>query len=343
MNAEANPSKINNQLNGNVSASPITLGGLLKQQLKSQGRGSTASSTSKTTANAETKRLQRFQELYSSLESGALTTDKFKSQVLEEIKVTPQFEKMLSDPHRSYKEMVKTLDLSKKATNYDLFDAKQGKTAISSTALTTVSSQTKKDGVDLKELNTHIKAYAQGFSNSSDFLGYLREKNVPVSMELERNIREHEETKSVPFHKLGKCVYTAISEGDNTASLIGSPNKKNPNSYRFVNKPNLAKGDARTKEKMKEEAMQKELDKIGSGVYITHKKKMEPKIANNGELTTWEPDFGNENRANKTLSHLQHQDIFSWSNTCEGSAAVRKAPIVQRAALNSGDIIRWQD
>ena len=60
-------------------------------------------------------------------------------------------------------------------------------------------------------------------------LTYLREKNIPINTELERNLREHEETKSVPFFKIGKCIYTAISEEDKTNSLTGSPNKKNPN------------------------------------------------------------------------------------------------------------------
>lgn len=341
MNAEANPSKINNQVNGSISSSNITLGGLLKQ-LKNQTKGSSASSTSKSSKNLDTKKLERFQELYSGLESGKLTNDKFKTQVMQEMKVSSQFEKTLNDPQRSYKEMVKTLDLSKKPANCDLFDAKQGKTVISSTALTTVPSDSKKS-IDTKELNGQIKAYSQGFSNSSDFLSYLRGKNILISMELERNIREHEDTKSVPFHKLGKCVYSALSESDNVSSLIGSPNKKNPNSYRFVNKPNLGKGNVQSKEKMKEEALQKELDKLGSGVYLTHRKKNAPKIISNGDLTSWEPDYSNEAKMSKTLSHLNHQDIFAWGRSNDDSAVVRKAQVPQRAAMNSGDIIRWQD
>ena len=341
MNAEANPSKINNQMNENISSSSITLGGLLKQ-LKNQGNNDGKSSTSRTSKNLDSKKLQRFRELYSNLESGTLTSEKFKTQVLEEMKVSSQFDKILNDPHRSYKEIVKTLEIAKTNNSSELFDAKQGKTVISSTALTTVPSASRTD-INMKELNNQIKAYSQGFSNKSDFLGYLREKNIPINTELERNLREHEETKSVPFFKIGKCIYTAISEEDKTNSLTGSPNKKNPNSYRFVNKQNFGKGSAETKEKMKQETLKKELDKLGNGVYITHKRKMDPKVVDNGELTTWEPDYSGESRNSKTLSHLQHQDIFGWNNASDDAAVVRKGQIVQRAALNSGDIIKWQD
>jgi len=126
-------------------------------------------------------------------------------------------------------------------------------------------------------------------------------------------------------------------------SFIGSPNKKNPNSYRFVNKPNLAKGDAVSKEKMNQENLKKELDKLGSGVYLTHKRKVAAKVVDNGELTLWEPDYATDLRRNKTMAHLQHSDIFAWGGSEQRDQVVRKANIVQKAALNSGDIIKWQN
>jgi hypothetical protein len=340
MNAEANPYKINNQINQNISSSTVTLGRLLKQ-LKNQSKGDGQSSSSKLSTNIDSNKLQKFKDLYSKLEAGELTNEKFKNEVTEEIKVSPQFDRILNDPHRSYREIVKTLDISKKKGDSELYDTKKTGTVISSTALTTVNVPSK-SAINLEELNSKIKSYAQGFSQKSDFLAYLQEKKVPITTELERNIREHEETKSVPFYKLGKCVYTSISENDKTNSLIGSPNKKNPNSFRFVNRPNLGKGDPVTKEKMKEECLQKELDKLGNGVYFTHKKRMEPKIVNNGELTVWEPDYS-ESKSSKTLSHLQHHDIFGWDNIKDDTTVVRKAKITQRAAMTSGDIIKWQD
>ena len=109
MNAEANPSKINNQINENISSSTVSLGKLIKQQInesKADGRSST-----KTSKNGDFKSLEKFKELYAKLESGALNNDKFKAEVTETIKVTPQFDKILNDPHRSYKELVKTLEV----------------------------------------------------------------------------------------------------------------------------------------------------------------------------------------------------------------------------------------
>ena len=340
MNAEANPSKINNQINENISSSTVSLGKLIKQQInesKADGRSST-----KTSKNGDFKSLEKFKELYAKLESGALNNDKFKAEVTETIKVTPQFDKILNDPHRSYKELVKTLEVSKKRVDSDLYDTKQGRTVISSTALTTVNLKSKND-INLSDLNNHIKSFAQGFTSKNDFVAYLQKKNVPVTMELERNIREHEETKSVPYFKLGKCIYTAIGESNKSESLADSPNKKNPNSYRFVNRPNLGKGDPVTKEKMKVETLRKELDKLGNGVYLTHKRRQEPKIVDNGELTVWEPDYSSEKKLGKTLTHLEHHDIFAWNNAQDDKIVNRKAQIVQRAAMSSGDIIRWQD
>jgi hypothetical protein len=338
MNAEPNPGKINNQLNNNISSSTVTLTGLLRQLKNQSYADGTSSSKSSRTAN---DKLQRFKDLYHKLESGELSADRFRAQVTESLKVTPQFEKALNDPHRSYKDLVNTLDIGKKPGSTELYDAKKAPTVISSTALTTVNPPSAKK-IDVEDLNNKITAYAQGFSSRSDFLNYLSEKKVPINGELEKHIREHEETKSVPFHKISKCVLSAISEEEKTSSFIGSPNKKNPNSYRFVNKQNFGKGDAATKEKMKEENLKKELDKLGNGVYLTHKRKMEPKVVNNGELTSWDPDWSNDLKKSKTMSHLQHHDIFSWRSGEEEAPVVRKANIVQKAALNSGDIIKWQ-
>ena len=98
-----------------------------------------------------------------------------------------------------------------------------------------------------------------------------------------------------------------------------------------------------TKEKMKVETLRKELDKLGNGVYLTHKRRQEPKIVDNGELTVWEPDYSSEKKLGKTLTHLEHHDIFAWNNAQDDKIVNRKAQIVQRAAMSSGDIIRWQD
>lgn len=339
MNADPNPGKINNQLNENISSTSVSLGKLINQ-LKNQSKTDGQSTSSKTSNSSDPKKLSKFKDLYSKLESGQVTSEAFRSQVLEEMKITPQFDKVLHDPHRSYKELVKTLDISRKPVSAEYFDSRKQGTVISSTALTTVKTQPKLK-VNMDELNGKIKDYAQGFTSRSDFLGYLQEKNIPVSNDLEKHIREHEETKSVPFYNFGKSIYTSLSESDNVGTLIGSPNKKNPNSYRFVHKANMGKGNPETKEKMKEENLKRELDKLGGGVYLTHKKKLEPKVVHNGELTVWDPNCA-EMQKSKTLSHLQHHDIFGWNGNDEAAAVSRKAAIVQKASMNSGDIIKWQ-
>lgn len=341
MKAEAHPGKINNQLNENICSSAVTMTSLLKQ-LKNQSRGDSQSSSSKTSKMSDQASLHQFRDLYNKLESGELTKDAFKAQVSESIPINSQFEKSLNDPHRSYKELVKTLETKKKPMNSDLYDAKKSSTVISSTALTTVTVPSNSK-LNTEDLNDKIKSYSQGFTSRSDFLSYLQEKKVPITDELQKNVRLHEETKSVPFHKFGQCIYSSLNESENVTSFIGSPNKKNPNSYRFVNKPNLAKGDAVSKEKMNQENLKKELDKLGNGVYLTHKRKVNAKIVDNGELTLWEPDYATDLRRNKTMAHLQHHDIFSWGGGEQREQVVRKANIVQKAALNSGDIIKWQN
>ena len=182
MNAEPNPAKINNQLNENISSSTVTLGKLIKQS-KAQGKGDGLSTSSKTSKTQDNSSLLKFKDLYSQLESGKLTVDKFRSQVTEELKVTPQFERVLNDPHRSYRELVKTLEISKKTVNSDLVNTKKSSTIISSTALTTVKVP-QKSNVNMEELNEKITNYAQGFTNRSDFVAYLNEKNIPVTSDL---------------------------------------------------------------------------------------------------------------------------------------------------------------
>lgn len=341
MKAEAHPGKINNQLNENICSSTVTMTSLLKQ-LKNQSRNDGQSTSSKTSKFSDQTNLQNFRDLYNRLESGEISKDAFKAKVAETTPINAQFEKTLNDPHRSYKELVKTLETKKKNVNGDLYDTKKSPTVISSTALTTVKVPTKSN-LNTEDLNEKIKSYSQGFTSRSDFISYLQEKKVPVTDELQKNIRLHEETKSVPFHKFGQCIYSSLNESENVTSFIGSPNKKNPNSYRFVNRPNLGKGDALTKEKMKEETIKKEYDKLGNGVYLTHKRKIQTKITDNGELTLWEPDYSTDLRKTKTMAHLQHHDIFSWDGSEKREPVVRKAAIVQKAALNSGDIIKWQN
>lgn len=295
MKAEPDPLKINNQYNDRISGSSLTLGKLIKS-LKTDSNVSSRSST--TSIGAE--QLQKFKDLYQSFESGQLSKDKFTQSIRDDpnFKYNDKFAKVLENPHRSYTEVLNTIrapQASSEPTGY--FQTAKTQSFINSRSLSTIGSQRLtrpkvenfesaiKD-VNYDELTDKIKLYSSGGLERNEFMGYLNEKNIPISQELERNVREHETTKSVPYHKIGRCIYNILNQSESTTKLTGNPNQKDPNSFRFLNNPNLGRGDPVSKEKMKEELLLKELDKVGTGAYLTHRGKAKPSFIDNGDLTS---------------------------------------------------------
>ncbi|CAG9324311.1 unnamed protein product [Blepharisma stoltei] len=350
MKAEPNPNKINNQFNDRVSSSNLTLGRLLKQ-LKAE---STTSSRSSTTSLCGDQ-LLKFRELYQNLESGSLTKDKFSQAIREDPQFKPnnKFDKVLENPHRTYTELLNTVRAPQETTQSGFFDNPRCQRFLSSSSLTTLGSQrlTKPKienpessirDVNYDELSDKIKLYSCGGMDRSEFMNYLSEKHIPITLELERDIREHETTKSVGYQRIGRCIFNSLNQDEATTRLAGNPNQKDPNTFRYLSNPNVVQGTPVTKEKMKEELLQKEYDKVGTGMYVTHKGKAKPTYQDNGELTVWNPEKKVQTEV-KELDHLKSSDFFTWQGDVEDNSVSRKAKIDHVAAQNSGNFIGWRD
>lgn len=347
MKAERNPYKINNREHENISNSTVSLAKVLRQ-LKTQGTGSKTSSTS----TFQSEKLSKLRSLYENLESGRLSSQKFTEKVQEDcgIKPTEQFYKTLENPNRNYTKLLRSLGETPKAKQDDYYSNPKTQRILSSTSLTTLGSQKLEAKhssevvpalkVDWDSLTQRIKAYSKGNLSKDGFCEYLTENNIPISSELEKNIREHESCNSVPFQKIGKSIYNSLYESEQTSRLAGSPHKKDPSTFTFLNGQKVQSNPVH-KEKMKEELLKKELDQVATGQHLVHRRKAQPSFKDNGEITAWSSQEVNLPKPKKKQDHLKHSNIFSWNSEQLETPNSRKARITQRAALDSGNIINW--
>ena len=337
MKAQADPTKINNKPasashNGRASVATV-----MKQAHK--GPGSAASSSS--SALASSLDHPKIRELYSDFETGKLTAAKFRQVLGTEmgIRVNPQFERVLGDPTRNYHKVIKTFEVPQKtATSPEYFTSAQSQKVISSTSLTTLAGAPR-TRAEIDEVRSLAQSYATGSISANQFQASLTEKGIPISNELQRQLNQHEMTKSVSYQSLAKTILGSASP----QKFSAKPEQVNPTVYKPIPSVSKVQTDAVSKHKSKVEMVNREYDKIGNGVYATHKKRAEPQIKDNGELWTWDADAKLEPARNKNQVHLEHHDIFHWQRRdITDSKVTRKFPATQRAAQNSGNIVTWQ-
>jgi len=60
------------------------------------------------------------------------------------------------------------------------------------------------------ELNSCIKEFACGNIATRDFQRFLNDRNIPMTEELSRAVRERDVNNSAPFQKLAKAIYNSI-------------------------------------------------------------------------------------------------------------------------------------
>ena len=64
--------------------------------------------------------------------------------------------------------------------------------------------------VDYDSLSKTIQSYSTGHLSSSEFKDYLDQHKIPITPNLGKHMRTQDQTSSVPFHTLGKEIYTAL-------------------------------------------------------------------------------------------------------------------------------------
>lgn len=337
------PSKINNSLHPAIVSTRTTLAAALNQ-LKAPKTGSGSSKSSVCSANGfNSINHSEVQELYQRYEVGELTAKKFKDTLAKDlnIQVSAAFEKVLADPTRNYRKVIKTFELPKKnVPTQEYYSTPKTKKFISSTSMTTLGACNNKEQIE--EINRTMKLYSAGQLNTNEFYSFLRDKQIPVSQELERRIREHEETKSVPYYSFSKCVLGTV--GSSPLRDSGNPQQEDPDRFRFVAHPTTVKTNPVSVYKSKKEIVAKEYDKVADGVYLTHKKKAQPQLQDNGDIVNWNsPAKEQASSKEKNQIHLEHHDIFGWARADIGSESVnRKKAALQRAAFSSGNILSWE-
>ena len=60
------------------------------------------------------------------------------------------------------------------------------------------------------ELSKSTKDFLEGRLSSADFLGQLQARNVPITPQIQKGVREHETSQGGQFRSLGQAVLTAI-------------------------------------------------------------------------------------------------------------------------------------
>jgi hypothetical protein len=60
------------------------------------------------------------------------------------------------------------------------------------------------------ELNNCIKEFACGNIETRDFQRFLNDRNIQITDELSRAIRERDVNNSAPFQKLAKAIYNSM-------------------------------------------------------------------------------------------------------------------------------------
>lgn len=224
MKAEPNPSKvtsrqINNQFNDRINSTHETLAKVLRR-LKSDtnlGRSSTASSI-------VPEKLERLKDVYNHYDTGLISKQQFQSSLRDDfqIPVTEDLDKVLSAGDRSYKKLLTKIGISgRSSASGDFFISPRLQSVRNSCDLTTVASaRLHKEkieapdmpsiDVDYDNLSKTIRNYSNGQISSGDFREFLHQNNIPITSNLDRHMRIQDETRSVPFHTIGKDVYTAL-------------------------------------------------------------------------------------------------------------------------------------
>ncbi len=238
------------------------------------------------------------------------------------------------------------MSLKSNEKDFELYDNPKGQKVRSSTELTTLAgrptAQGDKKPVNTEELSSSVRLFAQGALTQDQFRGYLELHSIPVNPELNRYIRLHSETQSVPYNTLSRVLLNSLSQEDKTNRLAGDPQHKDPNSYRYLNNSTRPTGTPATREQMKDELLKQELDKLG-GIYMDHKRRIQPKAQDHEDLTMWKPEAQEMPRAVKGYHReLEHHDIFGG----DGAPQHEVDPPVSRTArlqgtTGNGNIITW--
>lgn len=224
MKAEPNPSKvtsrqINNQFNDKVNSTHESLAKVLRR-LKSDtnlGRSSTASSIIP-------EKLERLRDVYNHYDTGLISKQQFQSSLRDDfqIPVTEDLDKVLSAGDRSYKKLLTKIGISgRSSASGDFFINPRPQTVRNSCDLTTIASaRLQKEkieapdmpsiDVDYDNLSKTIQSYSTGQISSGEFREFLYQNNIPITSNLDKHMRIQDETRSVPFHTIGKDVYTAL-------------------------------------------------------------------------------------------------------------------------------------
>jgi hypothetical protein len=224
MKAEPNPSKvtsrqINNQFNDKINSTHESLAKVLRR-LKSDtqpGRSSTASSI-------VPEKLERLRDVYNHYDTGLISKQQFQSSLRDDfqIPVSEDLDKVMSAGDRSYKKLLTKIGISSRnSTSGDYFINPRLLSVRNSRDLTTVASaRLQKEkiqapdmpriDVDYDNLSKTIQSYSTGQISSGEFREFLHQSNIPITSNLDRHMRIQDETRSVPFHTLGKAVYNAL-------------------------------------------------------------------------------------------------------------------------------------
>lgn len=335
MEAERNPVKVQNQSQAGAPQTSMSLGRMLR---------SLKSDPSDPRGSPEHAR-NTFKSLYQQYDRGVLNRQSFETRLSEDlgIQMNPELRKVLDDPGRDYHSVAQVrnrqnlgVSLKTQERGCELYDNPKGPKVRSSTELTTMGGKRlsvpgngSQPSINTEELSSQIRLYAQGRMRENDFRSYLAAHSVPVSAEMNRYIKLHAETQSVPYNTLGRVILSSV--GNSESELAGN------SQYRALNSGPQSIGTAETREQMKSELLRQELDRVGS-THLDHKRRVQPSFKDTEELTAWKPETAPARVSLHSNPQLQHHDIFASSDPLPPTRPARARP-----GPSNGNIISWAD
>jgi len=247
---------------------------------------------SRSSSSCSSEAAEGIHKLYKDFDTGYISNSEFCKQLQEDfaLQLNPDFNKVLTDPNRTYFRLLKSLGLSRKTYSKEkpYFSNPHSSRLIKTTQLTTLPSQAPKH----QDLYKAIRKYLSGKVSSEQFTEFLSLKQVPLTQEISRIIREKDSSNNCDFSKLGKAIFNAMNPAQELV-LVSEELPKSKLSNSQIN----------------QELIRQELNTLVPGIPLTHKKRCKPPASDNGNILN--PPSQPLSCRHKHLSHLQHTNIFS--------------------------------
>lgn len=155
--------------------------------------------------------------LYKEYDTGLISRQQFVQSLKDDyaVNLTRDFDKVVTDSNLTYHGMLKVStiqSLGYSTRRVILSDKVYFDNPHVGIIYTSQQRTTLPNSADLKsiELNNTIKDYTCGNVDTEEFQRFLCDRNIPITDELSRALRERDINQQMPFQRLAKAIYNSI-------------------------------------------------------------------------------------------------------------------------------------